>query len=160
MGRKSLRKNKTSFQLAREGAHMTRRKASEKLEFISESRLEKIESRLTKADPAEVLKMEEVYQAYGLTARFCKEECPIGKACQPEIEEKELPMLVLDITYAADSLQKKKAMMIDLGRKKNLNSEDLESLKETMEDLNLLVKAAGELKIWLQKKEKEQETKK
>ena len=44
MGKKSIREDKNIFQLSREEAGLTRAQASEKLVFISESRIEKYES--------------------------------------------------------------------------------------------------------------------
>ncbi len=44
MGKKSTKENKNIFQLSREEKGLTRAEASESLEFVSESRIEKIES--------------------------------------------------------------------------------------------------------------------
>ncbi len=41
MGKKSTRENKNAYQLAREDAGVTREEASEALQFISDSRIEK-----------------------------------------------------------------------------------------------------------------------
>ena len=43
MGKKSVRENKNIYQLAREEAGLTRSKASDLMEIISESAIEKIE---------------------------------------------------------------------------------------------------------------------
>ena len=44
MGKRSVKENKNMFQLAREDAGLSREAASEEMEFVSESRIEKIES--------------------------------------------------------------------------------------------------------------------
>lgn len=43
MGRKSTKENKTIYQTSREALGLTRDQASEKLQFISADRIEKIE---------------------------------------------------------------------------------------------------------------------
>ena len=47
MGRKSIKENKTRFQLSRENAGFTREGAAATLEFISADRIEKIENEKT-----------------------------------------------------------------------------------------------------------------
>ena len=44
MGKRSTKENKNIYQLYREEAELTREKASEKMEYISADRIEKIES--------------------------------------------------------------------------------------------------------------------
>ena len=51
MGKKSIREDKNIFQLAREEAGLTRAQASEKLVFVSESRIEKYESGKSEVHP-------------------------------------------------------------------------------------------------------------
>ena len=67
MGRKSIKENKTRFQLSRENAGFTREGAAATLEFISADRIEKIENEKTFPRPEEVIAMsdEEVWK--GLT---------------------------------------------------------------------------------------------
>lgn len=61
---------------------MTRKQASEKIGFISENRLEKIESRKSVIEPSEVLAMEEAYRDYTLANAHCTQCCAIGRLCQ------------------------------------------------------------------------------
>ena len=63
MGRKSTRENKTIYQKLREENDLTREKAAELLEFISEDRLERIENEKSEPAPEDVIRMAEVYKA-------------------------------------------------------------------------------------------------
>lgn len=44
MGKRSIKEDKSVYQLAREEAGMTREEASEAMQFVSDSRIEKYES--------------------------------------------------------------------------------------------------------------------
>ena len=57
MGKKSVKEDKSIYQLAREEADMTRAEASEAMAFVSESRIEKYVSGRSPVQPEEVLAM-------------------------------------------------------------------------------------------------------
>ena len=90
MGRRSLKTDKNIYMRSREDAGMTRAEASEALQFISESRLEKIESEKTPAQPEDILAMAEAYKRPELCNYYCTHECPIGMEQVPEIKPKGL----------------------------------------------------------------------
>ena len=90
MGKKSIREDKNIFQLAREEAGLTRAQASEKLVFVSESRIEEYESGKSEVHPEEVLAMAKAYRKPMLCNYYCSKMCPIGKENVPEIKMKDL----------------------------------------------------------------------
>ena len=96
MGRKSTRENKTIYQKLREENDLTREKAAELLEFISEDRLERIENEKSEPAPEDVIRMAEVYKAPELCNYYCSHECPIGRKYVPPIEMTELPAIILE----------------------------------------------------------------
>ena len=61
MGRKSIKDNKSIYQEYREEAGLSRAKASESM-LLSESTLEKIESRKQKANPDDIVLMADAYK--------------------------------------------------------------------------------------------------
>ena len=95
MGKKSVKEDKSIYQLAREEADMTRAEASEAMDFVSESRIEKYESGRSPVQPEEVLAMARAYKKPGLCNYYCSHECPIGQEYVPEVEVKELAQIVL-----------------------------------------------------------------
>ena len=62
MGRASVKTDKNIYHLAREALNLTRAAASEKMGFISESRIEKIEYEKTLPQPEDVLAMSKAYK--------------------------------------------------------------------------------------------------
>ena len=79
MGKKSTRENKSIYQLAREEADMTREEASESMQFVSDSRIEKYESGKSPVQPDEVLAMAKAYKKPALCNYYCSHDCPIGQ---------------------------------------------------------------------------------
>ena len=62
MGKKSVREDKNIYQLAREEAGLTRAAAGELMDYVSESRIEKIESEKSAPHPEEILAMADAYK--------------------------------------------------------------------------------------------------
>ena len=77
MGRKSSIKNKNVYLKSREESNLTRQKASELMDFVSEGRIEKIENGKSEPHPEEVLAMSEAYKKPSLATIT---SIPISKA--------------------------------------------------------------------------------
>ena len=90
MGKKSIKENKTIYQLHREALNLTREAASNQMDCISADRIEKIESQKSLPHPDEILTMAECYKAPNLCNYFCSHECPIGQKNVPPIKMKDL----------------------------------------------------------------------
>lgn len=57
MGKQSTRKNKTIYQICREEAGLTRSEACDKMDAVSDSRLEKFEYELQDPTPYDIIQM-------------------------------------------------------------------------------------------------------
>ena len=97
---------KNIYHLAREALNLTRAAASEKMGFISESRIEKIEYEKTLPQPEDVLAMSKAYKNPGLCNYYCSRECPIGQEYIPEVKEKSLSQIVLELLSSLNTLSK------------------------------------------------------
>ena len=62
MGRRSTKENKNIYQQSRENAALTRDAAAEQMDFISASKIEKIEYEKMLPHPEEVLAMAQCYK--------------------------------------------------------------------------------------------------
>ena len=73
MGRKSGKSDaeKTPYEKAREKCGLTREKASERMDYISADRIEKIENGRASANPEDVLAMAEAYDDSLLCNYYC-----------------------------------------------------------------------------------------
>ncbi|MBQ1640756.1 MAG: helix-turn-helix transcriptional regulator, partial [Lachnospiraceae bacterium] len=90
MGRKSIRENKNEYQLSREAAELTRAEAAELMEYVSESRIEKIESEKSEPHPDEIMAMAQAYKKPSLCNYYCSTQCPLGQERIAHVEIKDL----------------------------------------------------------------------
>ena len=108
MGRKSIKANKNIYQLSREKQELTREAASERMVYISDDRIEKIESGKSLPHPEEIITMSECYKNAALCNYYCSKGCPIGKEYVPEIQVKDLAQITLEMLASLNSVDKEK----------------------------------------------------
>ena len=151
MGRKSTKENKNVYQQAREEQGLTREAAAQLLEFISDDRIEKIESDKVQARPEEVLKMAECYRHPELCNYFCSHECPIGQRYVPEVGVKELSQISLEMLASLNALEKYKNRLIEItvdGVVHKDEREDFAKIRGLLDDMS---KAISSLTLWVDK---------
>ena len=129
MGRKSTRENKTIYQKLREENDLTREKAAELLEFISEDRLERIENEKSEPAPEDVIRMAEVYKAPELCNYYCSHECPIGRKYVPPIEMTELPAIILETVASLNAVYPLTNRLIEISRDGQISEDEKISRK-------------------------------
>lgn len=151
MGRRSTRPNKNIYQLAREEAGLTREKASELMAGISDDRIEKIESEKVLIRPDEVLQMSRCYKKPELCNLYCSRECAIGIEQVPEIKEKDLPIIALEILSVMRFLEKEKDLLIDIAADGRLSEEEIPAFEVIRTHLESLAGTVDALNLWLQK---------
>ena len=151
MGRKSTRENKTIYQKLREENDLTREKAAELLEFISEDRLERIENEKSEPAPEDVIRMAEVYKAPELCNYYCSHECPIGRKYVPPIEMTELPTIILETVASLNAVYPLTNRLIEISRDGQISedeSPDFSNIQENLEKVSLAIEA---LQLWVEK---------
>lgn len=149
MGRKSTKDNKNIYQEVREELNLTRERASELLDFITADRIEKIESEKTLARPEEVLKMAEVYKKASLTNYYCTHECPIGKKYIPEVEEKDLSQITLEMLATLNELEKQKNRLIEITVDGQIEEDEKPDFDKIRKQLYEMSKAIQSLTLWI-----------
>ena len=151
MGRRSVRANKNIYQLAREEAGLTREKASERMAGISDDRIEKIESEKVLIRPDEVLQMSRCYKKPELCNLYCSRECAIGIEQVPEIKEKDLTTIALEILSVIRYLDKERDLLIDIAADGRISEEEIPSFEVIKTHLESLAGTVDALNLWLQK---------
>ena len=154
MGRKSVKANKNAYQLSREAAGLTREKAGELMDFVSDDRIEKIESERSLPHPEEVLAMSECYRDARLCNYYCSHECPIGMVTVPEIELKSLSQITLETINALNSLQKRKDRLIEIAVDGRINPDEKADFEEIQQELDNISRAVQTLRMWIDHQEK------
>lgn len=149
MGKKSIKRDKSIYQIARENADLTREEAGA-LIFLSEDTIEKIESGKRLARPEEVLKMSDAYKDAHLCNAYCAHECAIGKEYVPEIKADNLQQIVLSMISSLNFVQKEKDRLIDIVEDGIIEENELEDfliIQSKLEKISMSVEA---LQLWVE----------
>lgn len=149
MGRKSIKENKNIYQISRENMEYSRALASEKLQYISADRIEKIESEKTLPHPDEVLVMAECYKNPSLCNYYCSHECPIGKEYVPEVKTKELSQITLEMLATLNKLTSKKDRFIEMTVDGEISPDEMPDFLALQEDLEKMSIIIDSLNLWV-----------
>ncbi|MCR5847724.1 MAG: helix-turn-helix transcriptional regulator [Lachnospiraceae bacterium] len=149
MGKKSIKENKNIYQLSREEAGMTRSQASEALVFMSDSRIEKIESEKCEPHPDEILAMAKAYKKPGLCNYYCSKECPIGKLYVPELKEKDLAQITLEMLSTINTLTKQKDRLVEITVDGKITEEEMKDFLNIKKELDKMTISVESLKLWI-----------
>ena len=151
MGRKSIRENKSIYMLTREQHGLTRERASEEIDGISPSRLEKLESGRTTMQPEDVVMMARAYKEPALCNYYCTHECAIGRKNTPELVEKDLPQIAIEMVNGISKLHERRDMLLRIAEDGTVTEDEYEDFSEIDQLINKLVIAAETLNLWLEK---------
>ena len=149
MGRKSGKINKSIYQQCREDLGMTRAEASEALQFISESRLEKLENDKTPAHPEDILAMADAYKRPDLLNYYCTHECPIGIKNVPEVKIKGLSQIVLSMLATLNTLDREKERLIEITEDEVIQDQELEDFVRIQDQLDKISMTVESLRLWV-----------
>ena len=145
----SKRENKTAYQLRREKLEWSRAKASEET-FISESRLEKIESGKTLATPEDIVAMADAYKAPELCNHYCVNECAIGDMLEVSLtERKGLAKIVLEVLTTLNLLDKEKDRLIEIAADEKITDDEMADFLTIQNQLDNISATADSLKLWI-----------
>ena len=148
MGRASVKLNKSMYQTAREDLHLTRAQASELLECITDTRLEKIESGTYPAHPDEILIMSDKYKRPELCNYYCVNECPIGKRYVPEVKIKDLPTITLEMLNTITNLNEQKNRLVEITVDGEISSDEELDFAAIQDNLEHMSRAIDSLRLW------------
>lgn len=150
MGRKSVRENKNEYQLAREEANLTRAQAAELMQFVSESRIEKIESEKSEPHPDEILAMADAYKKPALCNFYCSTKCPLGQEYIPHVEVKDLSQITLEMLATLNNLNKEKDRMIEITADGVISEDEMEDFTRIKNQLSQIAMTADSLQLWIE----------
>ena len=149
MGKKSIKENKNIYQLARENVGLTRSQASEALVFISDSRIEKIESEKCEPHPDEILAMAKAYKKPSLCNYYCSNECPIGQVSVPELKDKDLAQITLEMLSTINILTKQKDRLVEITVDGKVSQDEMKDFLNIKSELDKMTVSIESLKLWI-----------
>lgn len=155
MPKKSVRENKTIYQLAREQAGLTRALASEKTGFLSESVIEKIEYGEKSPDADEVLALARAYRRMDLTNQYCTAVCPIGMRYKPAVNMSSLSDIVLNMLDSLNHLEKEKNRLIEITADGKISPEEMEDFARIQKLIGRISNVADSMRLWVEQSDAE-----
>ena len=150
MGKRSVKKDKNIYQLSRERRSLSREAAAERLGFVTEDRIEKIESGKSLPHPDEVLAMEQGYTDPELTNFYCTHECPIGMKYVTEARLSSLPQLTVELLSALHAMDDEKDGLIDISVDGRVTGGEREQFDRILTKLAALDRSIRGMRMWLE----------
>ena len=145
-----MAKEASIYRKYREDAGLTRERASELLEWISPDRIDRIE-RGAVPHPDEVLQMAERYKRPELCNYYCTHSCRIGQALIPEVQSKDLAIIVLELLSTLNTLEKEKNRLIEITADGSITEDEYHDFAVIQKQLESISMSVDSLKLWIRK---------
>ncbi|MBQ9302890.1 MULTISPECIES: DNA-binding transcriptional regulator [unclassified Butyrivibrio] len=149
MGKRSIKENKNIYFECRDNLGLSRAQASELMEGISESSLEKMETGKTNIYPEDVVLMAKAYKRPDLCNYYCTHECAIGKTSVPEVKISSLSEIVLGMLSSLNSLERQKDRLIEITADGQISDDELEDFANIQKQLEHIDATVEALKLWV-----------
>lgn len=151
MGKQSTRENKTIYQVCREEQGLTRGKASELMDGVSESRIEKIEYELQEPTPYDVVQMADCYKRPDLCNYYCSHKCAIGDRYVPHVEVAELSNIILETIASLNEINPLTGRLIQIARDGKISDDEIKDFAFISKKLDEVSLAIDALNLWVDK---------
>lgn len=153
MGRRSVKENKSLYQVTREELDLTREAAAERMTTISPERLERLENNKITMQPEDVLELSDAYCAPVLCNYYCSNDCGIGKRLGRSVEEKTLPQIAVDTFNSLNQLDAVKNRLLEIVGDGKVTSDEVQDFKTIRENLEKLSDTVESLRLWIRTEE-------
>ena len=148
MGKQSTRENKTIYQLCREAAGLTRAEASEKMEAVSDSKIEKFEYETQEPTPYDILQMADAYKRPDLCNYYCSHKCEIGQRYVPEVEVTNLSNIILETIASLNEINPLTGRLIQIARDGKISDDEMKDFAYISKKLDEISLAIDSLNLW------------
>ena len=150
MGKKSTKENKNIYQACRESLDMSRAKASEQMEGMSASRIEKIENG-QEPSPYDIVQMADCYKRPELCNYYCSHKCPIGIRYVPEVEISDLSNIILETIASLNEINPLTSRLIQIARDGQISDDEIPDFAYISSKLDEVSLAVDSLNLWVDK---------
>lgn len=151
MGRISTKEDKTIYQICREEMGLSREKASELMDGISSSRIEKIEYETQAPTPYDIVQMADCYKRPDLCNYYCSHRCEIGDRYVPSIKVSELSHIILETIAALNDINPLTSRLIQIARDGKITDDELPDFAYISSKLDEVSLAITALNLWIDK---------
>lgn len=150
MGRISNKKDKSIYQLYREEQGLTREKASELMDGVSASRIEKIENG-QEPSPYDVVQMADCYKKPDLCNYYCSHRCAIGDRYVPHVAIADLPVIILETIASLNEITPHTNRLIQIARDGKISDDEIPDFAYISNKLDEISLAIDALNLWVDK---------
>ena len=161
MGKVSVKKDKSVYQLAREELGLSRAEATlfiprdpdfPGMSGVTEHRLEKIENDKVTVQPDDVVAMAKRYNKPELRNHYCCYECAIGKLDAPKVTYTgRIHEILVDMTVVLKNVNHDKVRLMEILRDNKISKDeqaDFDKIYKELEEVSMTVEA---LQLWCEK---------
>ena len=156
MGKQSTRENKTIYQLCREAAGLTRAEASDKMEAVSDSKIEKFDYETQEPTPYDIIQMADAYKRPDLCNYYCSHKCEIGHRYVPEVEVTDLSNIILETIASLNEINPLTGRLIQIARDGKISDDEMKDFAYISKKLDEISLAIDSLNLWVDKTAGEQ----
>lgn len=149
MGRKSIRENKSVYQLAREKRGLTLEKAGELMDGISSERIQKLESGTAQIQPEDVMLMAKCYRSPELCNIYCTHECAIGRVTMEEVAMKSFSQIAVETLNGLNRMDRQKDRLLEIVEDGRVDREEYEDFRTIRDTLDKIAASVSSLRLWI-----------
>ena len=161
MGKASTKTNKCIYQIAREELGLTRAEATTcipgnpdfpGMDWITESRLVKLEHGEATIQPEDVVAMAKRYNKPELRNYYCCNECAIGRIDAPEVTYNGgIHEILVNMAVSLKNVNHEKIRLMEILEDGKVDSDELEDYEKISEELEHISMTIEALQLWCEK---------
>lgn len=139
------------YREVRDSLGLTRDQASELLETIEPSKLERIESEKQLPSPDDVMIMADKYGEPNIRNFYCANQCPMGQHYVPRIKFNDLEKTVLKLIASLNSMHAKQDKLIEIAEDGKISEDEMRDFIGIQKELEKVSLAVSAMEVWTEK---------
>lgn len=164
MGQKSIKENKSVYQLAREELDWSREKTADilseieydgkkgKFNYLSYDKLVKLELGMQDFQPEDVLGLSLAYNKPELRNYYCSRECQIGKKDAPKVEDADnVHKILVGMSVSLESINAKKLRLMEILEDGEVDNSEIQDLNKILDELEKISMTVEAIQLWCEK---------
>ena len=160
MGRVSVKKDKSVYQIAREEKGWSRLTVARELEefeggkysYIDEHRLNKIENELVRIQPDDIVALSKVYKKPELRNHYCCHDCEIGRIDVPNVTYNGgIHEILVNMAISLKTVNHKKIRLMEILEDGQVSGEEVDDFEAISKELDHIAMTIEALQLWCEK---------
>ena len=131
-------------------------RSSDKMEAVSDSKIEKFEYETQKPTPYDIIQMADAYKRPDLCNYYCSHKCEIGHRYVPEVEVTDLSNIILETIASLNEINPLTGRLIQIARDGKISDDEMRDFAFISKKLDEISLAIDSLNLWVDKTASEQ----